>query len=65
VEPSASRCRAGEWLAAGGRERPEVCRDYISALAEEERAAAAIERTVNLADKAQDLSACRSLLLQR
>ena len=43
-----------EWLAGGSRERPELYRRYISALAEEERAAAAIEQTVNLGANAQD-----------
>ena len=42
-----------EWLAGGSRERPELYRRYISALAEEERAAAAIEQTVNLGANAQ------------
>jgi hypothetical protein len=36
-----------EWLAAGGRERPERYRCYVRALAEEEQAAVAIERTVS------------------
>jgi hypothetical protein len=43
-----------EWLAGGSRECPELYRRYISALAEEERAAAAIEQTVNLGANAQD-----------
>ena len=47
-----------EWLAAEGRERAELYRRYVSALAEEERAAAQVERTVNLTAKAQDASNC-------
>ena len=43
-----------EWLAANSRESAELYRRYISALAEEERAAAAIEQTVNLGANAQD-----------
>ena len=47
-----------EWLAGGSRERPELYRRYISALAEEERAAVAIEQTVNLGANAQDSRTC-------
>ena len=43
-----------EWLAADGRDRAELYRRYISALAEVERAAA--QRTVNLGAKPQDAS---------
>ena len=43
-----------EWLAGGSRESPELYRRYISALAEEERAAVAIEQTVNLGANAHD-----------
>jgi hypothetical protein len=42
-----------EWLAAGGRERPELYHCYICALAEEEQAAVEIERGVGLEAKAQ------------
>ena len=35
-----------EWLAADGRQRPAIYRRYLTALAEEERAAAEIERVV-------------------
>jgi hypothetical protein len=42
-----------EWLAAGGRERPELYRCYVCALAEEEQAAVAIERTVSREATAQ------------
>jgi hypothetical protein len=42
-----------EWLAADGRERPELYRCYLSALAEEEQAAVAIERAVNLEGNAE------------
>jgi hypothetical protein len=37
-----------EWLAADALARPELYRRYVSALAEEEQAAIAIERSVNL-----------------
>ena len=37
-----------EWLAANSRERTELYRRYICALAEEERAATELEHTVNL-----------------
>jgi hypothetical protein len=47
-----------EWLAGGSRERPELFRRYISALAEEERAAAAIEQTVNVGANAQRPTTC-------
>ena len=47
-----------EWLAGGTRERPELYRRYISALTEEERAAVAIEQTVNLAANAHDPRTC-------
>jgi hypothetical protein len=36
-----------EWLAAHGRDRAELYRRYISALAEEERAAAEVQSTVS------------------
>jgi hypothetical protein len=42
-----------EWLAADGRERPELYRRYVCALAKEEQAALAIERTVSCAATAQ------------
>jgi hypothetical protein len=45
-----------EWLAADGSERPALYRCYVYALAEEEQAAAELERTVNLEDNAQELS---------
>ena len=48
------RARWNEWLAADGPERPELYRCYLAALAEEERAAVAIERTVSLETNAQD-----------
>ncbi len=35
-----------EWLAADGRDRPDIYRCYLTALAEEERAAAEVERVV-------------------
>ena len=47
-----------EWLAGGRRERAELYRRYVSALAEEERAAVAIEQTVNLGANAQDPRTC-------
>jgi hypothetical protein len=47
-----------EWLAANSRESTELYRRYVSALAEEERAAAAIAQTVNLGANAQDPRAC-------
>jgi hypothetical protein len=37
-----------EWLAANGRERTELYRRYLCALAEEERAATELERAINL-----------------
>jgi hypothetical protein len=43
-----------EWLAADGHERPERYRCYVCALAEEEQAAVAIERTVGRDATAQD-----------
>jgi len=42
-----------EWLAADGRERPELYRCYISALAEEEQAARELEGTVKLGANAE------------
>ena len=42
-----------EWLAADGRERPELYRCYASALAEEEQAAVEIKRTVSRKATAQ------------
>ena len=47
-----------EWLAGGRRERAELYRRYVSALADEERAAAAIAQTVGLGANAQDPRAC-------
>jgi hypothetical protein len=53
VQWSAWRCAAqkttrawNEWLAAGRRERPDLYRCYVSALAEEEQAAVEVERAV-------------------
>jgi hypothetical protein len=43
-----------EWLAAHGRDRAELYRRYISALAEEERAAAGLERAMYRDARAQD-----------
>jgi hypothetical protein len=43
-----------EWLAGGRRERDELYRRYVSALADEERAATAIAQTVGLGANAQD-----------
>jgi hypothetical protein len=43
-----------EWLAADGRQRPELYRCYVCALAEEELAAAELERTFNLEGNAQE-----------
>ena len=37
-----------EWLAANSRERTELYRRYLCALAEEERAATELERALNL-----------------
>ena len=37
-----------EWLAADGRHRPDIYRSYLTALAEEERAAAEVERVVTV-----------------
>lgn len=61
VQWRAWRCAAqkarrawNEWLAADRRERPELYRCYVSALAEEEQAALAIEQTVSLEANAQD-----------
>ena len=45
-----------EWLAADGRDRLELYRRYVGALAEEERAAAALERVL-YGGQAQELSA--------
>jgi hypothetical protein len=45
-----------EWLAADGCARPERYRCYVCALAEEEQAAAELERTINLEEEAQELS---------
>lgn len=39
-----------EWLAADCRHRPEICRCYLTALAEEERAAAEVERVVTVTE---------------
>ena len=47
-----------EWLAGGRRERAELYRRYVSALADEERAAAAIAQTVGLGANAQDPRTC-------
>jgi hypothetical protein len=47
-----------EWLAADGRERAASYNGYISALAEEERAAAEIELIVKLGGEAKDASVC-------
>jgi hypothetical protein len=44
-----------EWLAADGRERPELYRCYVCALAEEEQAAVAIERAVSREATARDV----------
>ena len=50
-----------EWLAADGRDRPELYRCYVSALAEEEQAAVAIERAVNLEGNAEERSVSSAL----
>ena len=47
-----------EWLAGGRRERAELYRRYVSALADEERAAAAVAQTVGLGANAQDPRIC-------
>ena len=47
-----------EWLAGGRLQRAELYRRYVSALADEERAAAAIAQTVGLGANAQDPRAC-------
>jgi hypothetical protein len=47
-----------EWLAADARQRAASYGCYISALAEEERAAAEIELIVRLGAEAKDPSAC-------
>jgi hypothetical protein len=47
-----------EWLAADRRERTELWRCYVSALDGEERAAAEVERQVNLAAKAHEQRDC-------
>jgi hypothetical protein len=47
-----------EWLAADGRERNASYTRHISALAEEERAAAEIELSVKLDVEAKDASVC-------
>jgi hypothetical protein len=44
-----------EWLAADGRERPVLYRCYVSRLAEEEQAAAELERTASLEDSRSSL----------
>jgi hypothetical protein len=49
-----------EWLAADGRHRAAFYRRYISALTEEERAAAELELIINLAAEAKDASDCTS-----
>jgi hypothetical protein len=46
------------WLAAEGRQRAEFYRLYVAALAEEERAAARIEHSVNLGASGQGPSDC-------
>jgi hypothetical protein len=43
-----------EWLAADGRERPELYRSYVCALAKEEQAAVAIARSVSYEATAQE-----------
>lgn len=43
-----------EWSAADGRDRAELYRRYTSALAEEERAADQLERTIDIAGQARD-----------
>jgi hypothetical protein len=53
-----------EWLAAGCGERPALYRSYLYALAEEEQAAAELERTVNLEGNAQELSVSASAARQ-
>jgi hypothetical protein len=50
-----------EWLAADSRERPELYRCYVCALAEEEQAAVAIERAVNLEGNAEERSVSSAL----
>jgi hypothetical protein len=45
-----------EWLAASSRERAELYRRYICALAEEERAATELELAINLAANGQHAS---------
>ena len=47
-----------EWLAAAGCQRAERYRRYISASAEEERAAAELDRAVTLGAEAQDATDC-------
>ena len=47
-----------EWLAADGRERDASYTRHISALTEEERAAAEIELSVKLDGEARDVSVC-------
>jgi hypothetical protein len=47
-----------EWLAADGRERDTSYTRHISALAEEERAAAEIELLLKLGGEAKDASVC-------
>ena len=42
------------WLVAEARERPELWRRYLAALAEDERAAAEVERMVAVGAKAHD-----------
>jgi hypothetical protein len=53
--------RVNEWLAADDRERPELYRWYVCALAEEEPAAAQLERAVNLEGNAQARSVSTAL----
>jgi hypothetical protein len=45
-----------EWLAANSRERTELYRRYLCALAEEERAARELERAINLGANVQHAS---------
>jgi hypothetical protein len=50
-----------EWLAADSRERPELYHCYVCALAQEEQAAVAIERAVNLEGNSKERSVSSAL----
>jgi hypothetical protein len=54
-----------EWLAADSRERSELFHCFVCALAEEEQAAVAIERAINLEGNAEERSVSSALTAHR